>query len=113
MTALAKLLDDFEQRANNAGHVRREYHDDGFVAYIGPKSSWWVPDAKSPTGTVLTAMGNLTQDNAALVKALRITTEAINLTLREQRHLADGENCTLIRLKRAKRGLSEHFNVKV
>lgn len=49
----------------------------------------------------------------ALTKGLRIVTDAIAKTLHNQRHLADGENCTLIELKRAQRSLSAHLNVTV
>ena len=39
------------------------------------------------------------RDNA--MSALDLAREAIRLTLEENRHLADGENCTLARLKQA------------
>jgi hypothetical protein len=38
------------------------------------------------------------RDSAAMIESLH---EAIRLTLEENRHLADGDNCTLIRLKNA------------
>ena len=38
---------------------------------------------------------------AALERELAILRDAVAQTLRENAHLADGENCTLIRLKRS------------
>ena len=40
-------------------------------------------------------------DDEEQMREIRRLNDAIRLTLEEQAHLADGDNCTLIRLKRA------------
>lgn len=51
--------------------------------------------------TVRSALANMTTERDALQAKLAYQIEAIRQTLEENRHLADGDNCTLLVLKRA------------
>lgn len=112
---LTDLLDQIESRANDI-HVPKgpwivvpddaeecgPHAHSGLAMILAPKDDAKIPWPPArllewPTAHFIAAARN---DRPALVKALRRAVNGIEATLRDNGHLADGNNCTLIVLKR-------------
>jgi hypothetical protein len=70
-----------------------------------PRTSALIEHIRQRDGQVGVGLRNAPEEWVTLARSLEdelaILREAVAQTLRENAHLADGENCTLIRLKRA------------
>jgi hypothetical protein len=70
-----------------------------------PRTSALIEHIRQRDGQVGVGLRNAPEEWVTLCRSLEdelaILRQAVAQTLRENAHLADGENCTLIRLKRA------------
>ena len=70
-----------------------------------PRTSALIEHIRQRDGQVGVGLGNAPEEWVKLARELEgelaALRDAVAQTLRENAHLADGENCTLIRLKRA------------
>ena len=70
-----------------------------------PRTSALIEHIRQRDGQVGVGLGNAPEEWVKLSRELEdelaALRDAVAQTLRENAHLADGENCTLIRLKRA------------
>ena len=70
-----------------------------------PRTSALIEHIRQRDGQVGIGLGNAPEEWVKLARELEgelaALRDAVAQTLRENAHLADGENCTLIRLKRA------------
>ena len=76
----------------NCGHEEPHCQCLGMPSYGEPKSARPVE-----SGSLSDLVGDITAANEEIARLRR----AIQETLTDNRHLADGDNCTLIKLKRA------------
>ena len=70
-----------------------------------PRTSALIEHIRQRDGQIGVGLGNAPEEWVKLARELEgelaALRDAVAQTLRENAHLADGENCTLIRLKRA------------
>ena len=70
-----------------------------------PRTSALIEHIRQRDGQVGVGLGNAPEEWVKLCRSLEdelaALRDAVAQTLRENAHLADGDNCTLIRLKRA------------
>ena len=70
-----------------------------------PRTSALIEHIRQRDGQVGIGLGNAPEELVKLARELEdelaALRDAVAQTLREKAHLADGDNCTLIRLKRA------------
>jgi hypothetical protein len=66
-----------------------------------PKPRTWDEVCRDPDATPIEREIALLAEWNATLRELRRLESEVRLTLEENAHLADGDNCTLIRLKRA------------
>ena len=70
-----------------------------------PRTSALIEHIRQRDGQVGVGLGNAPKEWVKLCRSLEdelaALRDAVAQTLREKSHLADGDNCTLIRLKRA------------